>query len=67
MEEEVDFSGPTNIAEIEQGKKILGILRYGWKSIFDLLDGRARQERERASDPLGIYQDDSINMQFTRL
>lgn len=69
MSEDATFSELTKEpAEIEQGKKILGVLRYGWKNIFELVEGwRKQQTAERASDPLGIYQDESINMQFARL
>jgi len=43
------------------------VLRYAWKNIFELLEGWRRQQTEKANDPLGIYKDESINMQFARL
>lgn len=62
--EEASFNELTKVAEeVEQGKKILGVLQYAWKNIFELLEGW----RKQPSDPLGIYQEESINMQFARL
>ena len=43
------------------------MLRYCWKNIFELLEGWKKQHGEKVSDPLGIYQEESINMQFARL